>query len=161
MPPPRVKMAVAGEPDNDLSIAVGEGRGADGVDHYGDAAAEGAGVLVYVARWQRGLWQGSLKLDRREDCRAAADAIVNQRIAVNITVKQTGQQVGNGECWTLADEALKAGWGPVIRAPSTGGEHYLPDEGVYPGDVDPVHLGEAGKTPGASRSWACPTIRRS
>lgn len=78
-------------------------------------------------------WQGSLKLDRREIAALPPMPLLNQRI-VEYAVKQMGQQVGNGECWTLANEALKA---VGARHPGTcvWGRPLQPDEEVYPGDV--------------------------
>ncbi|MGO9114692.1 MAG: hypothetical protein ACLP9L_36205 [Thermoguttaceae bacterium] len=78
-------------------------------------------------------WQGSLTLDRREIAALPLTPLVNQRI-VEYAVKQMGQQVGNGECWTLADEALKAAG---ARHPGTfvWGRPLMPGEEVCPGDV--------------------------
>jgi hypothetical protein len=70
-------------------------------------------------------------------CRAD-DWDLNQTV-LQFAIDHLGQQVGDGQCWTLADQALRnAGAQP----PGTGGlgiyeygRQLDPDENIWPGDV--------------------------
>jgi hypothetical protein len=79
------------------------------------------------------LWQGALKMDRREIAMLPVTPLLNQHI-LEFAASRIGQQVGNGECWTLADEALKA-VGAGHASAYVWGRALAPSEEVYPGDV--------------------------
>ncbi len=64
---------------------------------------------------------------------AAADLSLNQAV-LKYASAQVGKTVGNGECWTLAAEALKAA-GAKHANGYTYGRKLGKDEAVKPGDV--------------------------
>jgi hypothetical protein len=78
-------------------------------------------------------WRGSFKINRGEIDSLPLIPPVNQRI-LDYAKKHSGQQVGNGECWTLANEALKAA---AARRPATmvWGRKLSAGEEPLPGDV--------------------------
>jgi hypothetical protein len=63
---------------------------------------------------------------------------LNQKV-VRYALAQKGKQVGNGECWTLADQALRAAGaqrpGRNGAGSSTFGRKLRPGEKFLPGDV--------------------------
>ena len=68
-------------------------------------------------------WHGTFALTAAEVAAIPAVPPVNQRI-LRFATDQRGQQVGDGECWTLADQALKAAGRSVRRVcsgPPAGG----------------------------------------
>jgi hypothetical protein len=78
-------------------------------------------------------WHGSFEINRGEINSLPLIPPVNQRI-LDFAKKNAGQQVGNGECWTLANEALKAAG---ARHPSVmvWGRKLSAGEEPMPGDV--------------------------
>ena len=78
-------------------------------------------------------WRGSFKLDRDELKSLPSIPPVNQRI-LDFAKKHSGQQVGNGECWTLANEALKAA-GARHPESMVWGRPLAEGEEAMPGDV--------------------------
>jgi len=79
------------------------------------------------------IWQGKFPISHREVASLPIIPPLNQKI-LDFVLKHKGEQVGNGECWTLADEAFKAAgtthpdvyvWGQPLRAGDL----------VLPGDV--------------------------
>lgn len=88
-------------------------------------------------------WQTtSIKPMPREEERAAEYSVIvprkfdeqlNQRIA-DFVRRNLGNQVGNGECWTLADEALRAAGAQPPKGYACG-RPLLPNEEPLPGDI--------------------------
>jgi hypothetical protein len=56
---------------------------------------------------RRTAWKGPVALDAWDLYVIPAVPLLNQRVLA-FAAERLGQQVGNGECWTLADEALKS-----------------------------------------------------
>src|SRR3954447_26612574 len=89
---------------------------------------------------------------------APADAapVLNQKV-LQFARARMGQQVGNGECWTLAADALKAAG---ARRPGTGGVgvynfgKQISRKALQPGDIiqfENVRFEHRG--PNGARSW--------
>jgi hypothetical protein len=79
------------------------------------------------------LWKGTAKLARSD--LAALPAVPDLNVKVLAFAREyVGQQVGNGECWTLAAEALQAA-GAKPAAGYVFGRELRPGEEALPGDV--------------------------
>ncbi len=78
-------------------------------------------------------WRGSFKINRGEINSLPLVPPVNQRV-LDYAKKNAGQQVGNGECWTLANEALRAA-GTQHPAVMVWGRKLSPGEEPIPGNV--------------------------
>ena len=92
------------------------------------------------------LWHGSLQLTRQEIAALPLTPLLNQQV-LHFATEHRGEQVGNGECWTLADEALKSA-GTTHPDTYVWGRALAEGEPVLPGDVvqfTTVRLEKAGK----------------
>ena len=98
-------------------------------------------------------WHGTFALTAAEVAAIPAVPPVNQRI-LRFATDQRGQQVGDGECWTLADQALKAA-GAQHPARTVWGRPLAAGERVFPGDI--VQFSSVRLTHGSA--WT--TLRRS
>ncbi|MGO8690558.1 MAG: CHAP domain-containing protein [Thermoguttaceae bacterium] len=78
-------------------------------------------------------WHGTFALTAAEVAAIPAVPPVNQRI-LRFATDQRGQQVGDGECWTLADQALKAA-GAQHPGAYVWGRPLAAGERVFPGDI--------------------------
>jgi hypothetical protein len=82
---------------------------------------------------KRTVWKGSAALDAWDLNTIPAVPLLNQKVLA-FAAEKMGEQVGNGECWTLADEALKS----AGARPADGynfGRELKPGERAVPGDV--------------------------
>ena len=92
-------------------------------------------------------WHGTFALTAAEIAAIPAVPPVNERI-LRFATDHRGQKVGDGECWTLADEALKAA-GALHPDTDVWGRLSVAGESVLPGDViqfTSVRLSHGGTT---------------
>ncbi len=90
-------------------------------------------LFLVQADTRRNLWTGSVRFAEADVAIAAYVSEVNRRV-VKFAADHAGQQVGNGECWTLAAEALKDA-GAKLDGAYGFGRKLGKRDAVLPGDV--------------------------
>ena len=81
----------------------------------------------------RNMWHGSVSFSAADVALLASTPDLNRRV-LKFAADHQGQQVGNGECWTLAAEALKAaGTKPAVE--SVFGRKLDKRDAIFPGDI--------------------------
>ena len=117
----RLKWGKAGVPTAVLAV-VAKGRPGGGVE-----------VTLTLLDGTAQHWHGAIKLSKPEIAALPLVPALNEHV-LKFAVERRGEQVGNGECWTLAADAITAAGGERPRG-YVHGRELRPGETVLPGDV--------------------------
>lgn len=97
----KLKAEIVAVDDSAVTIKLGNGRNSKiARDKLSDEDQD------YVSEWQKDHEENADEADAGQDQAMRAEMI--QKSLVAFCKEHMGKQVGNGECWTLADEAFKA-----------------------------------------------------